>query len=95
MSSAMVALGFAVCGTSLICYALMTRLQNRRIGRVTGGPSGEGLDVDGSHQAGWGGSAPSASGHAAADSSGHPGDAGVGDSGGSSGDGGDGGGGSD
>jgi hypothetical protein len=56
MSAAMVSLGFAVGGTSLICYALMTRLQNRGVRRVTGGPAGDGFGVDAGHEAGVDGS---------------------------------------
>ena len=37
MTSAMVTFAIAVGGTSLICYALMTRLQNRRAGRGSSG----------------------------------------------------------
>jgi len=39
MTSAMVTLGIAVGGTSLIWYALMTRLQNRRANRRSSGDS--------------------------------------------------------
>jgi hypothetical protein len=37
MTSTMVTFAIAVGGTSLICYALMTRLQNRRAGRGSSG----------------------------------------------------------
>ena len=37
MTSAMMTFAIAVGGTSLICYALMTRLQNRRAGRGSSG----------------------------------------------------------
>ena len=39
MTSAMAAFGIAVGGTSLICYALMTRLQNARRKRPSSGDS--------------------------------------------------------
>jgi hypothetical protein len=39
MTNAMGTFGIAVGGTSLICYALMTRLQNRRANRRSSGDS--------------------------------------------------------
>ena len=39
MTSAVVTFAIAVGGTSLICYALMTRLQNRRANRASSGDS--------------------------------------------------------
>ncbi len=39
MTSAMTAFGMALGGTSLICYLLMTRLQNRRANRGSSGRS--------------------------------------------------------
>src|SRR5260370_32111364 len=44
MTSAVAAFGIAVGGTSLICYLLMTRLQNRRANR---GSSGNSSGADG------------------------------------------------
>jgi hypothetical protein len=97
MTSAMVAFGIAVCGTSLICYMLMTRVQTRRANRR---PSCGGSLPDGSSFAGgdsgnllWFGGHHSASDHSGAshDCGGGGGGGGGGDSGG----GGDGGGGGD
>jgi hypothetical protein len=49
MTSAMAAFGVAVCGTSLICYVLMTRAENRRANR---GSSRGSASPDGSINAG-------------------------------------------
>jgi hypothetical protein len=92
MTNAMAAFGIAVGGTSLICYALMTRLQNRKRKRgVSGDSSSDGGIYNYSSGDGW--SLPSWFGgdHSASDSSGNPIDSGGGDSGA----GGDGGGGGD
>jgi len=48
MRSAVTALAMAVGGTSLICYLLMTRLQNRRANR---GSSGQSPSADGGNYA--------------------------------------------
>jgi hypothetical protein len=88
MTNAMAALGIAIGGSSLICYALMTRSQSRQRKR---GPSGDNATDGGTSNfsGGDGWSLPAWFGgdHAASDSSGNP----V-DSGGDSGGGGDGGG---
>src|SRR5712671_371935 len=56
MTSAMMTFAITVGGTSLICYALMTRLQNRRANRGSSGDSsGAG---SGSHSGGDGWSIP-------------------------------------
>jgi len=93
MTNAMAAFGIAVGGTSLICYALMTRLQNRKRKR---GPSGDNATDGGTYNysGGDGWSLPAWFGgdHSASGSSGNPIDSGGGDSGGG-GDGGSGGGG--
>ena len=106
MSNAMTTFLVAVSATSVVCYLLMTRLQNRRVRRASpnGGASSDvgsySSDSDGWSFAGW-------FGHSATDGAGHPtdscggSDSGGGDSGGSdcgggdSGGGGDGGGGGD
>ncbi|MDB5606550.1 MAG: hypothetical protein JWP25_3450 [Bradyrhizobium sp.] len=94
MTGATTAFGIAVGGTSLICCALMTRLQSRRV------VSRSSRDRSGSGEVGYAGDdGGSHFGHSAPDSSGNPSDAGGGDSGGGEygggGDGGDSGGGSD
>jgi len=90
MTNAMVTLGIAVSGTSLICHALMTRLQNRRANRRSSGDSSRA--GNGNHGGGDGWSISNwFGGDNSVDSSGNPGDSGGGDSGG----GGDGGGGGD
>jgi len=89
MTSAMTAFGMALGGTSLICYLLMTRLQNRRANR---GSSGRSPAPDGANYAGGGGWSiftRFGGDNSASDSSGNPGDSAGTDSGG----GGDGGGG--
>ena len=91
MTSAMVAFAIAVGGTSLICYALMTRVQNRRANR---GSSGDSSGAGGDNYGGGGGWSISnwfGGDNSALDNSGNPIDSGGGDSGG----GGDGGGGGD
>jgi hypothetical protein len=95
MTSAVAAFGMAVGGTSLICYLLMTRLQNRRASR---GSSGDGFGADGGAYGGgngWGLSHWFGGDHSASDGSGNPIDFGGGDSGGGGDGGGDGGGGGD
>jgi hypothetical protein len=91
MTGAMVAFGCAVAGTSMICYALMTRAErmkrNRRSGGDTSSDGGSSSGSEGWAVASWFG------GHNATDSSGNPVDFGGGDSGGGDGGGGDGGGG--
>lgn len=93
MTSAMAAFGIAVGGTSLICYALMTRLQNRQRKRRWSGDNA--VDGSGDHggEGGWSIAGWFGGDHAALDSSGNPIDVGGGDSGDSGG--GDGGGGGD
>jgi len=91
--STMTALALAVGGTALICYLLMTRLQNRGVHRRSS-RNGAGSDVT-SYVGDDGGSLPGWCGHSAADP-GNPGEASGGESGGGGdGGGGDGGGGSD
>jgi hypothetical protein len=92
MTSAMAAFGIAVGGTSLICYALMTRLQKRRRNRPSFGGNFE--TGGGNFASGDGWSLPTwfSGDHSATDCSGNPADSGGGDSGGG-GDGGGGGGG--
>ena len=90
MTSSMVSFAIAVGGTLLICYALMTRLQNRRANR---GSSGDSSGAGGDNYGGGGGWSISnwfGGDNSALDSSGNPIDSGGGDSGG-----GDGGGGGD
>lgn len=89
MTSGMTAFAVAVGGTSLICYVVTTRLQNRRAPRRSSsdnsGADGAGYAGDrGGTLFGWSGG-----GHSASDSSGNP----VEDDGDDSGGGGDGGGG--
>ena len=96
MTNAMAAFGIAVGGTSLICYLLMTRLQNSQRNRRA---SGNGSATDGSNYAdgdGWTMASWFGGHHSVTDSSGNPSDFGGGDNGGG-GDGGsgDGGGGGD
>jgi hypothetical protein len=96
MTSAMAAFGVAACGTSLVCYMLMTRVQNLRANRGSsrGGSSPDGGSYAGGDSASDGGSLfPWFGG----DHSGASNDAGGGDGGGGgdSGGGGDGGGGGD
>jgi hypothetical protein len=93
MTSAVAAFGIAVGGASLICYLLMTRVQNGKRNLRSSGDSptpdgGSYAAGDGWTLANWFGS-----GHSALDSSGNPGDFGAGDSGGGGDGGGDGGGG--
>lgn len=81
MTNAMAAFGMAVGGTSLICYALMTRLQNRKRNHRSSGDSA----TDGGNYAGgdsWSVPAWFGGGHSGIDSSGNPVDSGGGDSGG-------------
>ena len=82
MTSAMTAFGIAVGGTSLICYALMTRLQNRRGNRRS---SGDNASADGGNYVGGGGRTIAhwfGGGHSGLDSSGNPSDTNGSDSGG-------------
>lgn len=57
MTNAMAAFGIAAAGTSLICYVLMTRLQNRRAIRASSrdgaGPDGGNAGGDGWSPLGW------------------------------------------
>jgi hypothetical protein len=88
MISGMAAFGAAVGGTSLVCYLLMNRVQNRRVRRNS--VSSAGLDGGGvidDSLFGW-----SSGGHATLDSSGNPSDGGGDGAGGGDGGGGDGGG---
>ena len=82
MTSAMAAFGIAVGVTSLICYLLMTRVQNSKRNLRSSGDSstpdgGSYAAGDGWTLANWFGS-----GHSTLDSSGNPSDFGAGDSGG-------------
>src|SRR5260370_9719507 len=89
MTSAMMAFGNAVGGTSLVCYVLMTRLQNRNRRSSGDGPSSDGGNYatsDGWTMANW-----FSSDHSPLDSSGNPGDSRGGHSGGGGRDGGGGG----
>jgi hypothetical protein len=93
MTGEMAAFGIAVGGTSLVCYLLMTRLQNPRANRrsLRDGPSPDGGNFTGSN--GWSISSRFGGDNSAFDSSGNPGDSGGSDSGGGAdGGGGDGGG---
>ena len=93
MTSAMMAFGIAVGGTSLICYVLMTRSQNRNRRA-----SGDGRSPDGSNYAasdGWTIANWFGSNHSTLDRSGNPTDFGGGDFGGGGDGGGGGGGGGD
>ena len=91
MTGGMVAFGFAVAGTSMICYALMTRAERvKRNRRAVGDTSIDGGSTSGSE--GWAVASWFGGGHSATDSSGNPSDFG-GDSGGGDSGGGDGGGG--
>ncbi len=96
MTNAMAAFGIAVGGTSLICYLLMTRLQNRQRNRRS---SGDDSATDGGNYAGgdgWSHRELVRRRPFRTDSSGNPSDFGGGDSGGGGdGGGGDGGGGGD
>jgi hypothetical protein len=95
MTGAMVAFGFAVAGTSMICYALMTRAERvKRKCRSVGDTSIDGGSTSGGE--GWAVASWFGGDHATTDSSGNPSDFGGGDSGGGGdGGGGDGGGGGD
>ena len=53
MTNAMVTLGIAVGGTSLICYALITRLHNRRANRGSSADSSGGGSGNDSGEHGW------------------------------------------
>lgn len=78
MISTTVAFGIAVAGTSLICYALMTRAEKIKRNRRSAGDSvADGASSDGAGWAGWSGGH-----HSVPDSSGNPGDFSGGDSGG-------------
>ena len=81
MTSAVATFGIAVGVTSLICYLLMTRVQNGRRNLRSSGDSsipdgGNYAAGDGWTLASWFGS------HSALDGSGNPSDGGAGDSGG-------------
>ena len=82
MTSAMVTFAIAVGGTSLICYALMTRLQNRRSNRRSSGDSSGVGSTNYSGGDGWSISNWFGGDNSALDSSGNPIDSGGGDSGG-------------
>ena len=87
MSGAMVAFACAVAGTSMICYALMTRAERIKRNRRSAG----GISIDGGSASGSEGGAVASwfgGGHSATDSSGNPSGFGGDDSGGG-GDGGD------
>jgi hypothetical protein len=93
MTSELTAFAIAVGGTSLVCYLLMTRLQNRR---ARSAPRDGFLPDGGNYTAaeGWIISSRLGSDNSGFDSSGNPSDPGGGDSGGGAdGGGGDGGGG--
>lgn len=91
MTGAMVAFGVAVAGTSMICYALMTRAERvRRNRRSVGDTSIDGASTSGGE--GWAVASWFGADHSTTDSSGNPSDFGGGNSGGGGG-GGDGGGG--
>src|SRR5258708_35736357 len=82
MTSEMTAFAIAVGGTSLVCYLLMTRLQNRRTNRSA---PRHGFLPDGGNYtaaAGWIISSRFGSDHPAFDSSGNPSDSAGGDGGG-------------
>src|SRR5882757_1569447 len=81
MTGEIAAFGIAVGGTSLVCYLLMTRLQNRRRNRK---PPRDGSSPDGGYHAGadaWSFSGWFGSDNPAFDSSGNPSDSGGSDSG--------------
>ena len=80
MTGAMVAFGFAVAGTSMICYALMTRAERvKRNRRSVGDTSIDGGSMSGSE--GWSVASWFGGDHSATDSSGNPSDSSGGDSG--------------
>ena len=82
MSGAMTGFLVAVGATSAVCYAMMTRLQNRR---ARGGPSRGGTDGDAGSYTGDDGFAVASwfvTHHSATDGSGNPIDGGSVDSGG-------------
>jgi hypothetical protein len=82
MTGEMAAFGIAVGGTSLVCYLLVTRLQNRRANRTV---PRDGSLPDGGHFAGadsWSTFRWFGGDNRALDSSGNPGDSGGGDCGG-------------
>jgi hypothetical protein len=82
MTSALAAFGMAVGGTSLICYALMTRLQNRRRNRPSPGASFEAGGGNFAGGDGWSNLTWSGGDHSATDCSGNPADSNGGDGGG-------------
>ena len=90
MTSGMTAFVVAVGGTSVICYLLMNRVQNRRVRRESAGSDGSststGSSGDGWNLVSWFGGDSSSS-----DNSGTSSDSGSGDSGGGGDDGGGGG----
>ena len=87
MTGAMAAFGIAVVGTSLICYALMTRAERiKRNRRSAGDTSIDGGSTSGSE--GWAVASWFGGDHSATDSSGNPSDLSGGDSGGGGGGGG-------
>ena len=82
MTSALAAFGMAVGGTSLICYALMTRLQNRRRNRPSPGASFEAGGGNFAGGDGWSNLTWSGGDHSATACSGNPADSNGGDGGG-------------
>jgi hypothetical protein len=74
MTSAMTVFGIAVGGTSLICFLLMTRLQNGRRNRASAsdasGPDGQYAGGDGGGVLSWFGASHSVSGDSCASSGG-------------------------
>lgn len=80
MTSAMAAFGVAVGATSLICYALMTRLQNRRRNRPSSGGSFEAGGSDYASGDGWSLLNRFSGDHSATDCSGNSADSAGGDS---------------
>src|ERR1700738_2231102 len=94
MTSGTATFGIAVVGTSLICWALMMRLQNRRRNRPSSGASFEAGGGEFASGDGWSRLTWFSGHHSATDCSGNPADSAGGDSGGGCG-GGDGGSGGD
>ena len=81
----MAAFGIAIAGTSLVCYALMTRAENiRRKRRTAGDNATDGGNYSGSD--GWTLASWFGGDHSPTDSSGNPSDFGGGDGGGGGGD---------
>jgi len=91
----MTAFMIVVCGTSLVCYVLMTRVQNRNARRrsLDGENFGTSSDIHDSGSEGWNILGWFGGDNSSSDSSGNSGDSGGSDSGGGDSGGGDGGGG--